>query len=56
VSEAGDPLFAASHGSGHGIAGMRERVAEFGGQLEAGLRPDGGFRVFARLLLFPRSS
>jgi signal transduction histidine kinase len=56
VSEAGDPLFAASHGSGHGINGMRERVAEFGGELEAGSRPDGGFRVFARLLLFPRSS
>jgi signal transduction histidine kinase len=45
-----------SYGSGHGIAGMRERVAAFGGDFEVGLRPEGGFRVFARLLLLPRSS
>jgi signal transduction histidine kinase len=56
VSEAGDPLFAGPHGTGHGVAGMRERVAQLGGQFEAGPRRDGGFRVFARLLLFPRSS
>jgi signal transduction histidine kinase len=56
VSEAGDPLFDAPHGTGHGLAGMRERVAELGGHFEAGSRPDGGFRVFARLLLLPRSS
>jgi signal transduction histidine kinase len=34
---------------GHGLAGMRERVALFGGVLEAGGRVGGGFRVFARL-------
>jgi signal transduction histidine kinase len=34
---------------GHGLAGMRERVAVFGGVLEAGARVGGGFRVFARL-------
>jgi len=32
---------------GHGIAGMRERVAAFGGSLDAGPRPGGGFRVLA---------
>ena len=36
-------------GSGSGIAGMRERVAAVGGELEAGPRPAGGFRVAARL-------
>jgi signal transduction histidine kinase len=34
--------------SGHGIIGMRERVAVFGGQFTAGPGPDGGFRVRAR--------
>jgi len=37
--------------SGKGIAGMRERVAVLGGELYAGPRPDGGFRVQARLPL-----
>ena len=35
--------------TGHGIIGMRERVAVFGGEFTAGPRPGGGFRVFARL-------
>jgi signal transduction histidine kinase len=36
------------HG-GHGIAGMRERAALYGGTLEAGPLPGGGFRVAATL-------
>ncbi|HEX2027077.1 MAG TPA: sensor histidine kinase [Nitriliruptorales bacterium] len=38
-------------GGGTGIAGMRERAAATGGQLHAGPRPGGGFRVQARLPL-----
>jgi signal transduction histidine kinase len=38
-------------GTGHGLIGMRERVQVFGGDLEVGPCPDGGFRVAARLPL-----
>ncbi|WP_374119473.1 sensor histidine kinase [Streptomyces sp. RKAG290] len=38
-------------GSGNGLAGMRERAAALGGTIEAGNRPDGGFRVRAELPL-----
>ena len=34
---------------GHGLTGMRERVTALGGTLRAGPRPEGGFRVTARL-------
>ncbi len=36
-------------GSGHGIVGMRERVAAVGGEFSAGPRREGGFQVTARL-------
>ena len=37
------------HVGGHGLAGMRERVSVFGGQLTAGPQATGGFAVRARL-------
>ena len=36
-------------GAGHGLIGMRERVALYGGTLDVGRRPSGGFLVHARL-------
>ncbi|MFI6099967.1 sensor histidine kinase [Lentzea sp. NPDC051213] len=38
-------------GGGHGLAGMRERVAAVGGTLDAGPEPSGGFTVVAVLPL-----
>jgi signal transduction histidine kinase len=44
------------HGAGHGLVGMRERVAMLGGELSAGYLSDGGFSVHARLPLTPTES
>jgi len=38
-----------SDSPGHGLLGMRERVAVYGGALRTGPRPGGGFRVYAKI-------
>lgn len=45
----GDPRPAGTHVPGHGLVGMRERVASCDGQLTAGPTADGGFQVRAVL-------
>ncbi|MFE0130062.1 sensor histidine kinase [Streptomyces sp. NPDC059037] len=49
VDDDGPATGADAGGSGNGLAGMRERAAALGGTIEAGPRPDGGFRVTAVL-------
>ena len=52
VSDRGrGPADARLAGGGHGLVGMRERVRMYGGELDAGRRRGGGFRVSVRLPL-----
>jgi signal transduction histidine kinase len=49
VQDDGTAAPRAGPGEGHGLAGIRERVAAFGGRLEAGPAPGGGWRLAATL-------
>jgi signal transduction histidine kinase len=57
VADDGRPIPAAGpapdvgvpRGAGMGLLGLRERVALYGGELAAGLRPGGGWLVWARI-------
>jgi len=59
VADAGRPIPAAGPtpsavpGSGRGLLGLHERIALYGGDLDAGPGPDGGWRVRARLPVDP---
>jgi signal transduction histidine kinase len=62
VTDAGRPVPAAGPapsavpGSGRGLLGLHERIALYGGELDAGPRPDGGWRVRARLPVDPAAA
>jgi len=56
VADAGQPAGTtgpAVPGAGRGLLGLRERTALYGGKLDAGPRPGGGWLVRARIPVGP---
>jgi len=49
VTDDGLGSAAAAEGPGHGLTGMRERIEMYGGTIQAGPLPGGGYQVIARL-------
>ncbi len=49
VTDDGLGAAAEADGAGHGLTGMRERIAMYGGTVQAGPLPAGGYQVTARL-------
>jgi signal transduction histidine kinase len=53
ISDTGAGALAACDGAGHGLTGMTERAAMYGGSVQAGPKPGGGFEVTAWLPVVP---
>jgi signal transduction histidine kinase len=51
IADDGPGVAGAAPAGGHGLVGMRERVALFGGDLATGRQNGGGYAVRARLPL-----